>query len=465
MALWLDVEDLFHYGANNRRPSGIQRLSFELYRELNAICGSEVHFCRHDTVAGTLRTVPWQALDTLFHRLLEPDAGRGAPTRSGPARLSAARQALRRAAAFLPLPVREPLAQAFASQRMAVAAQVNTVRYAARAAASVPAALRGRIMPNGAGPGEAFQSLDIRDHGRAGDVIAVLGSPWFHAGYARFIGGLARPRGMRTALLVYDLIPLVRPEWCDQALVEAFVAWFTAFAAEADTLFSISDATARDVLRWSARSGIAVRQPIMTLPVGTGFAERPGPGALQEGLEPGGYVLFVSTIEARKNHLLAFRVWRRMVDTLPPEEVPVLVFAGHVGWLVADLMQQLENCRFLDGRIVLVQDPGDAELAALYRGCRFTLFPSLYEGWGLPVTESLSFGKVCLASDRTSIPEAGGAFCLYYDPEDVDAAYEAIRSAWQDGAMLREREDQIRAAFRPTAWRETAEALLTGLRT
>jgi glycosyltransferase involved in cell wall biosynthesis len=140
-------------------------------------------------------------------------------------------------------------------------------------------------------------------------------------------------------------------------------------------------------------------------------------------------------------------------------EVPTLVFAGRVGWLVQDLMQQLENCRYLDGKVVIVPNPTDSDLVALYRGCRFTLFPSLYEGWGLPVTESLSFGKLCVASDRTSIPEAGGPFCLYIDPEDISGATETIRRACTDDALVAEREAAIREGFRPVPWRRPAEVL------
>ena len=71
-------------------------------------------------------------------------------------------------------------------------------------------------------------------------------------------------------------------------------------------------------------------------------------------MSPGSYVLIVSTIEARKNHLLAFRAWRRMVEEMPPEQVPTLVFAGRIGWLVQDLMQQIENCGHLGGKLVVV---------------------------------------------------------------------------------------------------------------
>ena len=64
---------------------------------------------------------------------------------------------------------------------------------------------------------------------------------------------------------------------------------------------------------------------------------------------PGSYALFVSTIEARKNHVLLMRVWQRLLNEMPSHAVPTLVFAGRVGWMVSDLMQQLDNTDWLDG--------------------------------------------------------------------------------------------------------------------
>lgn len=479
MTLWLDVEDLFHYAVHSRRPSGIQRLSFEIYAELHAMIGDEVRFCRHDPAGGTLRTVPWEAVQALFAGLLAPapqapcaaEAALPEPVAPGPPRQEARPGPLRRMVRRLPLEMRHSLARAVAAQRDALSHGAQAFR-APRAApvrhgSPDPHRASHGAAPLPEAPGQvAAQGTDIRTAARPGDVLCVLGSPWFHSGYAAFIGGVTEGRSMRVALLVYDLIPLMRPEWCDSGLVRVFGQWFTDFAPSADLVFAISAASARDVERWAARSGTRVARPVRVLPIGTGFSNPPADAAasLPAGLLPGSYVLFVSTIEARKNHLLAFRVWRRLVEELPAARVPTLVFAGRVGWLVADLLQQLKNCSYLDGKIVIVADPTDAELVALYRGCRFTLFPSLYEGWGLPVSESLSFGKVCVASDRTSVPEAGGPFCRYLDPENFSAATAVIRDACTDDAMIAACEARIRAEFKPTPWRATAAALLGHLR-
>jgi glycosyltransferase involved in cell wall biosynthesis len=103
-------------------------------------------------------------------------------------------------------------------------------------------------------------------------------------------------------------------------------------------------------------------------------------------------------------------------------------------------MQQLENVDWLDGKIRLMRDPTDAELAALYRGCQFTVFPSLFEdeGWGLPVSESPERGRPCPASNCTSLPEAGGELARYFDPENTEDAYRTIRAVIEDPEGLEE---------------------------
>jgi len=126
-------------------------------------------------------------------------------------------------------------------------------------------------------------------------------------------------------------------------------------------------------------------------------------------------------------------------------------------------MRQIANTDCLDGKLVLIENPTDAELVRLYEGCLFTLFPSFFEGWGLPVTESLSFGKPCLTSNSTSLPEAGGKLTRRFDPDNLGEAYSAILEVIQDRAGLARWEAQVKREFKPVSWSATAEEILAGL--
>jgi glycosyltransferase involved in cell wall biosynthesis len=459
---WIDVEDLFEYALVNNRPSGIQRLSFELYRALMALRPEDFAFCRHDRLRGTLRTVAWAEVEALFAGLsgAQPPSGGASPVREPPRPVGEAGQ-VRRIASRLPADIRVPLGEAVRFQLTALRAGLRAGRGAFLAGRR---AMQARRRPEGQAAA-ASPGRDLAEAARPGDMLLVLGSPWFRTDYAELLQAMRNRCGLGVAMLVYDLIPLTRPEFCDPGLVRTFRAWFAGTVPLVDRFMAISRSAARDLERYVQAAGLTLAHPVAVLPIGTGFGDAaPAPEVTPRvaALEPG-FVLLVSTVEARKNHLLAFRAWRRLLDQMPPEQLPTLVFAGRVGWMVADLLQQLENCAWLGGKVVLLEHPSDAELAALYARCRFTLFPSHYEGWGLPVTESLGFGKICVASSATSVPEAGGPFCVYHDPEDVPEAVAILRRLISHPAELEAMEARLHREFRPTPWGETARALLQTL--
>ena len=504
--IWIDVEDLFQYAALNPRPSGIQRIEYELCRSLASLPESRqrVRFVRHAGSQKSFYSIPYAELEALYGGLTSGDR-----TRTEPASPSAARtpvqppsgsgprprqrplstDPLRRLAYAMPPGLRNPLIAFYKAEReagRALAHLGSAVSWATRT--RLNAALRRGRRPAptpdaDAAPPPAAEAgttqpvcgvTTFDDNCAPGDVLLVLGSPWFHPFYAEVVERVQRQRDLRFALLVYDIIPLRRPEWCDHNLALRFREWTSDVFPLVDTFLTISRASARDIVQLAQDSGYALRHPPQPIPIGTGFtstrkpagahASAAAPHPASERLPPrGSYALIVSTIEARKNHILLFRVWRRLLEEMPREQVPTLVFAGRVGWLVSDLMQQLRNADFLDGKILLVEDPTDDELESLYGGCRFTLFPSLYEGWGLPVTESLSFGRPCIISRATSLPEAGGHLARYFDPENAGEAYDVIRNAIDTPEQTEAWAEQVRREFKPVTWEDSARGVLRAL--
>jgi glycosyltransferase involved in cell wall biosynthesis len=140
--------------------------------------------------------------------------------------------------------------------------------------------------------------------------------------------------------------------------------------------------------------------------------------------------------------------------------VPKLALVGRPGWLINDLLAQLHADPVTKGHLVLSRDACDEELIWLYRHCLFTVYPSFYEGWGLPVAESLSFGKYCLASQAASMPEIGGELCDYHDPLDLEGFLRLVERPLFDPAFLSQREQRVRERYRPTTWRDCAARVL-----
>jgi glycosyltransferase involved in cell wall biosynthesis len=487
--LWLDVEDLFEYARANSRPSGIQRLAFEIYKALRARPGTceFVRFVRHDTARNTFRVIHFAEVEALFTNLTETVPEHRQEQQPSPILPHPpSRQFMRKLVHRLPPSLRVHVIQVILTQAAALKSLAGLFDALARGVwvrVMRPFRwLRGKLLPGkaelAAGEAVAPDTADriasteddpsevFETDSAPGDVLLVLGSPWSHPDYARLIAP-QRARGLRFGLLVYDLIPLRRPEWCDRGLVRIFRSWFDDIYPLCDHVFTISQFTATDIALYTIERGIATAAPITPIPIGTSFggaADAVLPAGRTNRLpKPGSYILIVSTIEARKNHLLLFRVWRRMLEDMPRDRIPTLVFAGRVGWLVDDLMQQIANTDSLDGKLVLIKNPTDGELRLLYEGCQFTLFPSFYEGWGLPVTESLALGKPCLTSDRTSLPEAGGALTRKFDPDNLNDAYDAITKVITDQADLARWTAQVRREFKPVTWSQTAEMLLSTL--
>jgi glycosyltransferase involved in cell wall biosynthesis len=450
MRIWIDVEDLFHYAAHVSRPSGIQRLTFELQRALLTLAPQDVRFLRHAPGGASFACVDFAEIEALFSNLTQPAAPETITTPPPPERQPGrTRLLVRQMVSTLPPEVAITLRRFNAQQKTALL----TLREALRT-------WRQQERKPRPTPPTAAGQHQFAVEAAPGDWLLSLGSPWSVKDYAGLVHTTCIVHGLRFALLLYDIIPLRRPEWCDRNLTRAFTAWFHSVVPRADQILAISRATAEDAEAYAAATGMALKSRIAPIPLGTGFGQPPAPLRTARLPPAGSFVLFVSTIEARKNHALAFRLWRELLAVLPRAQVPTLVFAGRVGWLVADLMQQLENADWLGGKIKLIEAPSDGELAALYEDCLFTLFPSLYEGWGLPVSESLAHGAPCLASNVTSLPEAGGELARYFDPDNLHDALRAVRTVLDDPAGLAAWRAEIAAKFRPVSWGESAAATL-----
>ncbi len=301
----------------------------------------------------------------------------------------------------------------------------------------------------------------IRDLGPR-DLLVSLGGGWTADPGARLYRRLRRRTGVRLALVLCDLIPVRFPHYFPPIVEPIFRPWLRGMARRLDLCLAISQQTRRDFAEYCGAAGIAT-PPTEVLRLGDDF------GAVDDGAWPRSlpagrpFALSVGTLEIRKNHEMLYRVWRRLLAVHGPERVPFLVLAGSRGWLTDDLLRRIAADVSVHEHIRLLHAVDDAELARLYGRCLLTLYPSHYEGWGLPVCESLARGKVTIASSAASIPEVAPELTELCDPDD-DASWKATiaRFAFQESARQR-REAAIRASYRPTSWADTANAIVQHL--
>lgn len=286
-----------------------------------------------------------------------------------------------------------------------------------------------------------------------GAVLLNVGTSWWLPNYFLYVRQAKIAFGLRYVPLIYDLIPAITPENCDPKLVQEFIGWLAGVLDHADFYFTISEATRRDLIAFAEKMGRPIApDQVAVAPLNADF--RP---ALTQPLlarrrfaEP--FVLFVSTLEARKNQLGALDAWSALVARHGPEKVPRLVLVGKRGFQSDLILDRLKNSAELQERVTVLSGIEDAELQGLYRDCLFTIYPSFYEGWGLPVTESLCYGKVPLIADNSSLPEAGGASAIYFKTGSTLAMIAALERLIFDKGYRQKREEIIHRGFRPSSW-------------
>jgi glycosyltransferase involved in cell wall biosynthesis/capsular polysaccharide biosynthesis protein len=295
---------------------------------------------------------------------------------------------------------------------------------------------------------------------RPEDIFLTLGAFWNVKGMGALLQGL-KNSGVVIGVFIHDILPITASEY-----FQVRESWIFAKAVSAALTFADFILTTSDYNRTSLVEHMASRKlvplPIHTVPLGhelsIATAESKISGIVA-GIAGTDYVLCVGTIEARKNPAYLFHIWKKMLASGRPH-IPRLVFVGRMGWLVQDFLSQLKSSKYLDGRIVLLNNATDVELELLYRNCILTMFPSYVEGWGLPVGESLAHGKVCLCSATGGIPSVGGEFVDYIDPYNVCDGLDHLLRYLDDAELRRDREREITERFEPRPWKKTTEHLL-----
>lgn len=292
------------------------------------------------------------------------------------------------------------------------------------------------------------------------------GGRFVSVGECRF--GLARLdaicRRSRAAFVttVFDVLPLAhaRAGQPDRAAA-SMLRDFDILIGGASHLFSISRATAADIREYAGLRGLAPPEPDV-IPMGHTLPVDGATGDPPADLRPNGFVLTVGDVVQRKNHALLVRVWRSLTHhrTAP---VPPLVIAGRVTEEARHLIGEVRSDPALRDNIMILPDMDDAALAWLYRNCRFTVFPSRLEGYGLPVGESLAFGKLCIASNTSAIPAAGQGRAIHLDPDDEAAWRAEIEPLLDDDDALAQITGKRLAGYRPITWHDTAMHILSAL--
>lgn len=284
------------------------------------------------------------------------------------------------------------------------------------------------------------------------DVFFLAGAFWIIDNYDIFID--MRIRGVSIIIFIHDLIQINNPEYVSEHANLTFKRSFLDILQMCDRIITNSFFVADDVRNFQLSNfGYAVKTEAVQL--ATQFPTLQKNILFKEELSSllsCMFVLYVGTIEIRKNHMYLVKIWERLI--LEGYDIPKLVFAGKWGWKIDDLKIYLETNNFLDGNVIVLNNLSDEEISALYENCIFTAYTSYAEGFGLPIAESLSHGKFCVSSSTTSMPEVGGDFCVYVDPFNFDDGYSKIKDLISDKGLIDKKTEYVKNNYRPKLWRD-----------
>jgi glycosyltransferase involved in cell wall biosynthesis len=294
-------------------------------------------------------------------------------------------------------------------------------------------------------------------------VLVNLGASWWLGNYFLALRSVQANKRVAYLPFVHDLIPIVHPEWHVASLVGEFTNWFSGAVAHADAFITNSDATRRDLIRAAALAKTMVDPTdvaVVRLDAGTKVeAHSPARAVAPDPRLPATpFVLMIGTVEPRKGHDTALAAWRHL---LAQGTAPRLVCVGGRGWLSDNVFGVLADDPDLAAHVELLSGVDDDTLARLYDQALFTIYPSRYEGWGLPVTEALCRGKVVVTTSTSSLPEAGGEFALYVPPGDPVALAAMVSTLLDSPDWRAALEMRIEKEFRPRSWRQIAEQIVT----
>jgi glycosyltransferase involved in cell wall biosynthesis len=419
--LWIDVTELFDQFRFAVHTTGVSRVILNLADRLNAEPGEVFEAARpifwHPVRRTAFTFATPVALPEFFHSLAARYAAAG-----------------RRSTAF--------------SSRLGKAVVT-----------SVPKPFRFRIFP--ADNGVTLFAAAAREFGlrlspvdfAPGDCLFVPGSFWL-GNYAVKLAQRALARQAVVTAFVHDVLLLAHPEYLPGAHAAQFRRGCESFLPLCGAIACNSAYTASELRR---HVRLAPDLPIGVCRLADRATAQPAadlPAPVQDIL-PRAYVLFVSTITPRKNHLLLVEAWIRLWSELG-DATPYLVFVGGGapdGALAESMARAPAN------RIIRLIGMTDAQVETLYRHALLTAFPSRDEGFGLPVAESLSRGKVCVAAPSTAIAEIAPDLIDMVDPADPQAMAEKIRHYLMHPDQLAAREQKIKQRYQPTDWRDTSRAV------
>ena len=264
--------------------------------------------------------------------------------------------------------------------------------------------------------------LDIQP--KAGDVILMADASWYLNPWPAV--NKATDNGAQVTGFIHDLLPLNSPQWFKPELPQLFSSHLNQLISKSELLITPSNAVMKSLQTYIEERFIdqTHASKVTTQPLGADFFQRKyRPANIPSG---GKFVLMVGTLEPRKNHMFILNVFEKI--WIQGSELK-LVLIGAPGWCSEELMERVQNHPELGQRLEWHPALPDEQLYKLYKHAQALVFPSLNEGFGLPIAEATYIGCPVIASDLPVHRETGAEWPTYLASNDIHAWMSALLSS------------------------------------
>lgn len=265
-----------------------------------------------------------------------------------------------------------------------------------------------------------------------GDLFILPDAYWVHSLSETVwpAATYARSKGARVATIIYDLIPLTHPEFVGEKRSRCFEKYLLQAIQHSDQLVAISQTVAEQLRGYCA--GQKTQPNITAFQLGAEIPDIEG-GEVRSSVraifdKPTTPYLMVATFDRRKNHAYVLETFEKLWQAGSQAE---LCLVGRISSRRSEIVQRILQHPQRNKRLFVFDDLTDTELQHGYQAARAVLFPSIVEGYGLPIVESLWHGKRTFASDTPIHREVGGDACNYFDLKDTESLVSMI-ARWED---------------------------------
>lgn len=306
------------------------------------------------------------------------------------------------------------------------------------------------------------ESKKIEDFTK-GDIFFDLDSAWISPLKRSWLLPKLKAQGVKIVVQIYDIIPVTHPVYCHAYTVLSFLEYLGAHLSYADLMIANAKATIDAMRALTEEAGFRMPETAV-VPLGCDFSGRQRneetdcPSNVRDKIrkipEKGKYILMVGTIEPRKNHAYVLNAF----DQALFEQGVNLVFAGRIGWNMAEFAERIQSHPQQGKQFYHIPDGSDDEIAWLYENAYAVAFPSLDEGFGLPIIEAFLHGTPVLASDIPVLREVGGDSCVYFDVMDEKALSEQTIQLLSDQEQYQKLKKQV-GGYKPYTWEESAKKM------